>query len=153
MAADGHGYDAEVLGPTSLQISVRSRDPLQGALKILAATRVPLGVVATSKATGKSAIALWSDPDLYCIEIGDLDRWVHYRSTQSLNVILSAMQSSEGRRFRVNHGPFSKPIVEAKLLADRLGIQIPRKSGIPPGVCPVCYMVLTPAGICATCEA
>lgn len=153
MAADGHGYNAEVLGPTSLKISVRSRDPLQSALKTLAATRVPLGVVASSEVTGKSAIALWSDPDLYCIEIGDLDRWVHYRSTQSLNVILSAIQSSEGRRFRVNHGPFSKPIVEAKLLADRLGIQIPRKSGIPQGVCPTCHMVLTPAGICATCEA
>ncbi len=153
MAADGHGYDPEVLGPTSLQISVRAKEPLPAALKVLTASKVPLGVIATSKTSGKSAIALWSDPDLYCIEIRDLDRWVHYRSTQSLNVILSAMQSSEGRRFRVNHGPFSKPIVEAKLLADRLGIQIPRKSGIPPGVCPACYMVLTPAGICATCEA
>ncbi len=153
MAADGHGYEAEVLGPTSLQISVRAKEPLPAALKVLTASKVPLGVIATSKTTGKSAIALWSDPDLYCIEIDDRDRWVHYRSRQSLNVILAAMQSSEGGRFRVNHGPFSKAIPEAKVLADRLGLRIPRKAGMPPGVCPDCYMVLTPAGICATCEA
>jgi hypothetical protein len=153
MAADGHGYDPEVLGPTSLQISVRAKEPLPAALKVLTASKVPLGVIATSKTSGKSAIALWSDPDLYCIEIDDRDRWVHYRSTQSLNVILAAMQTSEGGRFRVNHGPFSKAIPEAKLLAERLGLQIPRKAGMPPGVCPDCYMVLTPAGICATCEA
>lgn len=153
LAAEGHGYDAEVLGPSSLQISVRSRDPLQSALKILAASKVPLGVVALSQTTGKSAIALWSDPDLYCIEIDDRDRWVHYRSTHSLNVILAAIQSFEGRRFRVDHGPYNQAIPEAKLLAERLGVQMPRKAGVPPGVCPVCYMVLTPAGVCATCEA
>jgi hypothetical protein len=153
LAADGHGYEAEVLGPTSLQILVRAKEPLQAALKVLAASKVPLGVIATSKTTGKSAIALWSDPDLYCIEIDDRDRWVHYRSKQSLNVIIAAMQSSEGGRFRVNHGPFSQAIPEAKLLAERLGLQIPRRAGMPPGICPDCYMVLTPAGICATCEA
>ena len=153
LAADGYGYDAEVLGPNSLQISVRSKEPLQGALKILAASNVPLGVVSLSQTTGKSAIALWSDPDLYCIEIDDRDRWVHYRSKQSFNVIFAAIQSSEGGRFRANHGPFSQAIPEAKLLAERLGLQIPLKAGMPPGVCPDCCMVLTPAGICATCEA
>lgn len=152
MAADAHGYDAEVLGPNSLQISVRSKEPLQAALKLLTAAKVPLGVIATSKTTGKSAIALWSDPDLYCIEIDDRDRWVHYRSRQSLNVILAAMQSSEGGLFRVNHGPFIQAIPEAKLLAERLGLQIPRKHEVPPHVCPNCFMVLTPAGICSTCE-
>jgi hypothetical protein len=62
LATDGHGYDAEVLGPKSLQISVRSRDPLQGASKIWAASKFPLGVVSLSQATGKSAPALWSEP-------------------------------------------------------------------------------------------
>jgi hypothetical protein len=77
MAADGHGYDPEVLGPTSLQISVRAKEPLPAALKVLAASKVPLGVIATSKTSGKSAIALWSDPDLYCIKIDDRESWVH----------------------------------------------------------------------------
>jgi hypothetical protein len=153
MAADGHGYEAEVLGPTSLQILVRAKEPLQAALKLLLASKVPLGVIATSKTTGKSAVALWSDPDLYCIEIDDRDRWLHYRSTHALNLILSAIQSSEGRRFRVDHGPYNQAIPEAKLLAERLGVQIPRKAGVPPGVCPGCFMILTPAGICPTCEA
>ncbi|WP_347109609.1 hypothetical protein AAHB33_03070 [Paenarthrobacter sp. S56] len=152
MAAEGHGYDAEVLGPSSLQISVRAKEPLPAATKVLTASTVPLGVIAISKTTGKSAVALWSDPNLYCIEIGDNNRWVHYRSKLPLNVIIAAMQSSDGGRFRVNHGSFSRVIPEAELLAERLGLQIPRKIGTPPGVCPNCYMLLTPSGICATCE-
>lgn len=152
MTADGYGYDAEVLGPTSLQISVRVKDPLPAALKVLTASKVPLGVIATSKTTGNAAIALWSDPDLYCIEPGDPDRWRHYRSGRGLHVMLAAIQSSEDRRFRVNHGAFSKAIPEAKLLAERLGVQIPQKVGAPPGTCSACFMVLSPAGVCRTCE-
>jgi hypothetical protein len=152
MAAEGYGYDAEVLGPNSLQISVRSKEPLQAALRVLTASKAPTGVVATSKTTGKSAVALWSSPDLYCIEPDDPVRWVHYRSKQELNLILAAMRASEAGRFRVNHGPFNQTIPAAKQLAERLGLQVPRRAETPPGVCPDCFMALTPAGVCGTCE-
>lgn len=151
MAAEGHKYGVEVLGPNSLQITARSKEPLQAALSILAAARGEIGVMATSL-TGKSAVALWSNPNLYTIELGERERWVHYQSKQALIVILAAIRSSEGARFRIKHGPFNKSIPEAKKLAERLGVNIPIKPETPTGVCPVCFLVLSPAGTCANCE-
>ncbi len=152
MAAEGHGYDAEVLGPNSLQLSVRSRDPLQAALKIVPAAKELAGIRATSTTTGKSAIVLWSAPDLYCIEPDDPARWVHYRSLQGLNLILAAIRSHEDGRFRVSHGPFKQPIAEAKQLAENLGLLDARQAETPQGVCGECFVALTPAGVCGTCE-
>ncbi|WP_152915959.1 hypothetical protein [Arthrobacter sp. RIT-PI-e] len=152
MAAEGHGYEAEVLGPNTLQIAVRAREPVQAALRVLTVAQGQIGVTAMSTTSGKSAIAMWSDPDLYTIELADPERWIHHQSKQGLNVILAAIRDSEGGRFRVDHGPFNRAIPGAKQLAECLGLQIPAKSEVPSGVCPKCFLVLTPAGICANCE-
>lgn len=152
MAAEGHDYGVEVLGPRSLQITVRSTQPLQAALRILTAARGEIGIMATSTTTKKSAIAMWSDPDLHTIELGEPERWVHYKSERALSVTLAAMRTSESKRFRVDHGPYKRPIPEARQLAERLGVPIPVEAKTPPGACPECFFVLTPAGTCANCE-
>lgn len=152
LAANGHNYDAEVVAPNLLQLSLASGDPLRAALSVLSDTSEPVGVKAFSRAAGKSALVLWSSPDLYCIEFERAVRWTHYRAAQGPRVVLNSMRSSESSRFRVNHGPFLRPIIEAQDLAERLGIPIYPTIRVPPGTCPDCFMILGPDGVCATCE-
>ncbi|MET3718940.1 hypothetical protein [Arthrobacter sp. UYEF21] len=152
LAANGHNYGAEVVGPNLLQLSLESGDPIRAALSVLSDSSEPVGVRAFSKASDKRALVLWCSPDLYCIEFERRDLWTHYRAPQGPRVVLNSMRSSEASRFRVNHGPFVRPITEAKDLAKRLGISIYPTGTAPRGTCPNCFMVLPRDGVCSSCE-
>lgn len=152
LAAMGRNYDVQIVGTNHLQLSVISGDPLRAALSVLNDSSEPVGIEASSKTTGKRALVLWSKPDLYCVEFGETDRWTHFRAVQGPRVVLNSMRSSETARFRVNHGPFALPIVEARDLAKHLGISLHPNGKAPPGTCPHCFMLLTREGKCRNCE-
>lgn len=124
-AARERGYEVEVLGPHAVRAQGRFGEPTLAALELLQGSDGPVGVWTDGLDGGRSALCLWSSPDLYAITLGEGGRWEHFRAAAGLGALRDSWRGGGRGRFRVPHGPLMRPIPEAVELAESWGFETP----------------------------
>lgn len=124
--AEERGYHAVIVGDNALRIVGRFGDPTLGALEVMMGSQAPLGIQADGVDGGRSALCLWTGPDLYAITLGESGRWEHFRADQGLALVRDTWRGGARGRYRVPHGPLVRPLPEAVTLAESWGFATPQ---------------------------
>lgn len=124
-AAEERGYHAVIVGENALRIIGRFGDPTLGALEVMVGAEAPLGVQADGVEGHRSALCLWTGPDLFAITLGEGGRWEHFRVDQGLGLVRDSWRGGARARYRVPHGPLVQAIPEAVTLAESWGFATP----------------------------
>lgn len=131
LAAEQRGYHAVIVGEHALRIVGRFGDPTLGALEIMVAADAPLGIQADGVEGHRSAMCLWTGPDLYAITLGEGGRWEHFRVEHGLALVRDSWRGGARGRYRVPHGPLVHALPDAVALAESWGFDTPETHQAP----------------------